>query len=53
MNLRYRQIVEMLFRRGYLRVVVAAGALALGMNMPLKTVIFSGDSIFLTIQNYR
>ncbi|CAM1501134.1 Fc.00g102960.m01.CDS01 [Cosmosporella sp. VM-42] len=53
MNRKYRQIVEILFRRGYIRLVVATGTLALGVNMPCKTVIFSGDSIFLTAQNYR
>ncbi|KAL6415151.1 hypothetical protein AUP68_01696 [Ilyonectria robusta] len=42
MNRRYRQIV-----------VVATGTLALGVNMPCKTVIFSGDSVFLNTQNYR
>ncbi|RGP72272.1 dead deah box helicase [Fusarium sporotrichioides] len=45
--------VETLFRRGYLRVVVATGTLALGINMPCKTVVFSGDSVFLSPQNYR
>jgi superfamily II RNA helicase len=45
--------VEMLFRQGYLRVVVATGTLALGINMPCKTVVFSGDSVFLSPQNYR
>ncbi|KAJ4265390.1 hypothetical protein NW762_004678 [Fusarium torreyae] len=53
MNRRYRQIVEMLFRQGYLRLVVATGTLALGINMPCKTVVFSGDSVFLSPQNYR
>ncbi|KAM0200221.1 hypothetical protein ACHAPI_002645 [Fusarium lateritium] len=68
MNRRYRQVfvkmsfedtmtnkisVEMLFRQGYLRIVVATGTLALGINMPCKTVVFSGDSIFLSSQNYR
>ncbi|KAF2871247.1 DEAD/DEAH box helicase-like protein [Massariosphaeria phaeospora] len=53
MNRKYRQVVEMLFRKGYLRVVVATGTLALGINMPCKTVIFSGDSVFLTALNYR
>ncbi|KAM5352390.1 hypothetical protein ACJ41O_005113 [Fusarium nematophilum] len=53
MNRRYRQIVEMLFRKGYLRLVVATGTLALGINMPCKTVVFSGDSVFLSPQNYR
>lgn len=38
---------------GYLRVVVATGTLALGINMPCKTVVFSGDSVFLSPQNYR
>ncbi|EGU72487.1 hypothetical protein FOXB_17004, partial [Fusarium oxysporum f. sp. conglutinans Fo5176] len=53
MNLQYRRIVEMLFRKGYLRLVVATGTLALGINMPCKTVVFSGDSVFLSPQNYR
>ncbi|RKL08713.1 hypothetical protein BFJ70_g16768 [Fusarium oxysporum] len=43
----------MLFRKGYLRLVVATGTLALGINMPRKTVVFSGDSVFLSPQNYR
>ncbi|KAF2467823.1 DEAD/DEAH box helicase [Lindgomyces ingoldianus] len=53
MNRKYRQVVEMLFRKGFLRVVVATGTLALGINMPCKTVVFSGDSVFLTALNYR
>jgi superfamily II RNA helicase len=53
LNRKYRQVCEMLFRKGYLRVVVATGTLALGINMPCKTVIFSGDSVFLTALNYR
>ncbi|RBQ87200.1 hypothetical protein FVER53263_20734 [Fusarium verticillioides] len=53
MNLQYRRIVEMLFRKGYIRLVVATGTLALGINMPCKTVVFSGDSMFLSPQNYR
>ena len=53
MNRRYRQVVEILFRRGFLRLVVATGTLAMGINMPCKTVVFSGDSIFLAAQNYR
>lgn len=43
----------MLFRKGYLTVVVATGTLALGLNMPCKTVVFIGDSAFLTALNYR
>ncbi|KAI5815299.1 hypothetical protein BZA77DRAFT_282187 [Pyronema omphalodes] len=53
MNRKYRQAVEMLFRRGFLRVVIATGTLALGINMPCKTVIFAGDSVYLTALNYR
>ncbi|KAL9102665.1 MAG: hypothetical protein Q9163_002219 [Psora crenata] len=53
MNRKYRQVVEMLFRKGYLRVVFATGTLALGINMPCATVVFSGDSIFLTALNFR
>ncbi|UKZ72972.1 hypothetical protein TrVFT333_000609 [Trichoderma virens FT-333] len=53
LNREYRQAVEVMFRRGYLRVVVATGTLALGINMPCKTVIFHEDSVFLTAQNFR
>ncbi|KAJ8133051.1 hypothetical protein O1611_g576 [Lasiodiplodia mahajangana] len=53
MNRRYRQVVEILFRKGYLTAVVATGTLALGINMPCKTVAFVGDSTYLTALNYR
>jgi superfamily II RNA helicase len=53
MNRKYRQVVEMLFRKGFLRVVIATGTLALGINMPCKTVVFAGDSVFLTALNFR
>ena len=53
MNRKYRQVVEMLFRQGFLRVVIATGTLALGINMPCATVVFSGDSLFLTALNFR
>lgn len=53
MNRKYRQVVEILFRKRFLRVVIATGTLALGINMPAKTVVFSGDSVFLTALNYR
>lgn len=43
----------MLFRKGYLRVVIATGTLALGINMPCKSIVFFGDSVFLTALNYN
>ncbi|KAI7914344.1 DEAD/DEAH box helicase [Pyricularia oryzae] len=53
MNRKYRQVVEMLCRRGFLTVVIATGTLALGINVPCKTVVFSEDSVFLSALNYR
>lgn len=53
MNRKYRQCVEMLFRKAFLRVVIATGTLSLGINMPCATVVFSGDSVFLTALNFR
>jgi superfamily II RNA helicase len=53
MNRKYRQCVEMLFRKGFLRVVIATGTLSLGINMPCATVVFSGNSVFLTALNFR
>lgn len=53
MNRKYRQVCEILVRKGYLRVVIATGTLGLGINMPCRTVVFSGDSIYLTALNFR
>ncbi|KAG2012979.1 DEAD/DEAH box helicase [Coprinopsis cinerea AmutBmut pab1-1] len=49
----YRSLVESLFRRGFIRVVVATGTLALGINAPAKTAIFCNDSPYLTALMYR
>ncbi|CAN2388724.1 ATP-dependent RNA helicase, partial [Pristimantis euphronides] len=48
-----RRHVEMLFRMGYIRVVTATSTLALGINMPCKSVVFLHDSPFLDALNYR
>lgn len=53
LNLKYRRVVEILFRKRFLRVIIATGTLALGINMPCKTVVFTGDSVYLTALNYR
>lgn len=53
LNRKYRQVCEILFRKRYLRVVIATGTLVLGINMPCKTVVFSGDSVFLTALGFR
>ncbi|KDQ52162.1 hypothetical protein JAAARDRAFT_73245 [Jaapia argillacea MUCL 33604] len=53
MNKHYRSTVESLFRLGFLRVVIATGTLALGINAPTKTSVFCGDSPFLTALMYR
>ena len=64
LNRKVRQLVETLFRAGTLRVVIATGAyfsffvnlrigtLALGINMPCRTVIFAGDSVYVCGSDY-
>jgi hypothetical protein len=44
LNRKYRQVCEMLFRRGYLRVVIATGTLALGINMVCQCARVSSDA---------
>ncbi|CAL1698804.1 unnamed protein product [Somion occarium] len=53
MNKHYRTLIESLFRLGYVRVVIATGTLALGINAPAKTSVFCGDSPFLTALQFR
>ncbi|KAJ7326821.1 hypothetical protein JRQ81_016580 [Phrynocephalus forsythii] len=48
-----RQMVEMLFRKGFIQVVTATGTLALGVNMPCKSVVFLQNSVYLDALNYR
>ncbi|KAF8425301.1 hypothetical protein EV426DRAFT_561732 [Tirmania nivea] len=48
-----RECVERLFRKGYLRVVIATGTLSLGINMPCATVVFVTDNVHLTPLNFR
>ncbi|KAG8921610.1 hypothetical protein FRC01_000166 [Tulasnella sp. 417] len=53
MNRKYRALIESLFRVGFIRVVIATDTLALGINMPVKTSVFVGDSVYLTALTYR
>lgn len=53
MNKHYRSLVEGLFRLGFIRVIIATGTLALGINAPTRTSVFCGDSPYLTALMYR
>ncbi|XP_058526001.1 probable ATP-dependent RNA helicase DDX60 [Ochotona princeps] len=53
MSAKEKQLVEILFRKGYIRVVTATGTLALGINMPCKPVVFAQNSVYLDALNYR
>ena len=50
---RLKKTVEILFRRGFLRIVVATSTLSLGINMPCKSTIFVGTHVKLNALNYR
>jgi len=49
----YRDLVETLFRGKHIKVVVATSTLALGVNMPARSVTLCGDSKLLTPLQYR
>lgn len=53
MNRKYRSLVEILFRQKHLRVLFATETLALGINMPCRSVVFAGDSLQLDPMNYK
>jgi len=50
---KYLHICEKLFRMGFLRVVFSTDTLAYGINMPCRTVIFAGDSVFLNSVQFQ
>jgi replicative superfamily II helicase len=45
---KYLSAVERLMRAGSLTVVFGTGTLAFGINMPCRSTVFVGDSVFLT-----
>lgn len=53
MSAKEKQVAEILFRKGLIRVVTATGTLALGINMPCKSVVFVQNSVYLDALNYR
>ncbi|XP_041530748.1 probable ATP-dependent RNA helicase DDX60 [Microtus oregoni] len=53
MSAKEKQLVEMLFRKGFIKVVTATGTLALGVNMPCKSVVFAQNSVYLDALNFR
>lgn len=53
MNKKYRSAIEILFRKKHVRVLFATETLALGINMPCRTVVFAGDSLELDPMNYK
>lgn len=53
MNRRYRSVAEVLFRQKHLRVLFATDTLALGINMPCRSVVFAGDRLLLDPLNYK
>ena len=53
LSTKYRQVVEVLFRRGFLKVVFATGTLAMGINMPCRSVVFTGHDVELTGLMFR
>jgi len=50
---KYRSAVEILFRAKHLKVVIATNTMAYGINMPCRSVVFAGDSIFFDALHFR
>eukprot|EP00698_Gefionella_okellyi_P021890 TRINITY_DN7176_c0_g1_i1.p1 TRINITY_DN7176_c0_g1~~TRINITY_DN7176_c0_g1_i1.p1 ORF type:complete len:1673 (-),score=350.74 TRINITY_DN7176_c0_g1_i1:51-5069(-) len=53
MSRKYREAVEVLFRKRALGVVFATGTLAMGIHMPCRTVALVRDSPHLNVLGYR
>ncbi|KAM9191810.1 putative ATP-dependent RNA helicase DDX60-like [Dugong dugon] len=53
MYFKEKEFVEILFAKGFIKVVTATGTLALGIHMPCKSVVFVQDSVYLDALNYR
>ncbi|KAM9607634.1 LOW QUALITY PROTEIN: putative ATP-dependent RNA helicase DDX60 [Trichechus inunguis] len=53
MEYKEKQVVEMLFRMAHVKVVTATSSLAVGINMPCKSVVFTEDSVYLDALNFQ
>ncbi|XP_074253107.1 putative ATP-dependent RNA helicase DDX60-like isoform X4 [Saimiri boliviensis] len=53
MYFKEKELVEILFAKGLIRVVTATETFALGIHMPCKSVVFAQDSVYLDALNYR
>ncbi|XP_064227077.1 probable ATP-dependent RNA helicase DDX60-like isoform X2 [Aotus nancymaae] len=53
MHFKGKELVEILFAKGLIRVVTATETFALGIHMPCKSVVFAQDSVYLDALNYR
>ncbi|KAK2115067.1 hypothetical protein P7K49_005693 [Saguinus oedipus] len=53
MYFKERELVEILFAKGLIRVVTATEPFALGIHTPCKSVVFAQDSVYLDALNYR
>jgi len=53
LSTKYLHLCEKLFRMGFLRVVFSTDTLAYGINMPCRSVIFAGDSVFLNSVQFQ
>eukprot|EP01133_Synstelium_polycarpum_P018027 gene18027-21518_t len=53
MDKNYLRAVEQLYRQKKIQVCFATGSLALGVNMPCRSVVFAGDSPYLNLMTYR
>ncbi|XP_032154512.1 probable ATP-dependent RNA helicase DDX60-like isoform X6 [Sapajus apella] len=53
MYFKEKELVEILFAKGLIRVVTATETFALGIHKPCKSVVFAQDSVYLDALNYR
>lgn len=53
LNRKIKSSMEILFRKKHIQILFATETLALGINMPCRTVVFYGDSLDLDPMNFK